>query len=825
MENKFKQEGKHLLYLKAEGLPDDSELDLCGKIHHAIITKREIVIQADMPVIAKVIDLKRIPQDTSSKVPKAMIVLEVDANGYSKMMKLIGNGYSIFNTLSHLGYDIHTLQAKEVPTAYCNPQVLSQLVYPDRQERGEFNFTNIKEDKINLRTISIYTDNESRQILSDNSHCDILIKKNKISAGIRLNHIRLSVADHVFYYKGEAIGSIATPLDSTCISIKIKQDSKNAMEFINIIKDQYPKLNFLKDVISDSIGWIESADGLLQICLMDRANGVNKLRVKAKKAGVKNTAASHPVYAGVRIALSVFESKEDAGNEALAINNDIKNGALKIIKNTIDHRLDGEPIHAIVEKRYGMPVEHNNQHVSVYAVVAMLKIPIEKVNTIGKIEFDNLAAKLYSHNNLQVATRDMVKSRYVMPTPAKPIIRKHFFGMELDSKIKNEKMHIRNKTVEDIYGGIIKSLDKIENSDSIFNAKLKLLNTLIDNSLTTPVARCSIIDAIAKLKGSNSQDCIPTEIKDIHQYQNVKQKEDYVIELIPMATFTDPKDANDACNAIRKDKIIANKDLIFKKNTELRGKCLDVFIVQNVDKTLTVKAAIEFKKAVANKHRLLINKIKQEAIDTESNSCQNSEVKDSNPNTASENKEEDAYVSMEYIDIKFENLRDAQKYADLLNKDCSKITKTEFLPIVKNDIFKDFKGLVKSAEVRTGYPDGGYGKNCYYVILIILVNKSLVSELFSKGITLDKIKQSARIRAKTIVKGAKTIVKGQLETITISNYVHDAKSAMLEMSGIIENNNMKWINASGRYEILYLYPRAIKKLPGMFKIKAKAIKC
>ena len=135
-----------------------------------------------------------------------------------------------------------------------------------------------------------------------------------------------------------------------------------------------------------------------------------------------------------------------------------------------------------------------------------------------------------------------------------------------------------------------------------------------------------------------------------------------------------------------------------------------------------------------------------------------------------------------------------------------------------NDIFKDFKGLVKSAEVRTGYPDGGYGKNCYYVILTILVNKSLVWKLFSKGITLDKIKQSARIRAKTIV-------KGQLETITIYNYVYDAKSAMLEMSGIIENNNMKWINANGTYEILYLYPKAIKKLPGTFKIKAKAVKC
>lgn len=810
MENKFKQEGKHLLYLKAQGRPDDSESDLCGKIHHAITTNREIVIQADMPVIAKVIDLKRIPQDTSSTVPKAMIMLEVDANGYSKIMKLIGNGYSIFNTLSYPGFDIHTLQAREVPDIHRILQVSSQLAH-------------------NLKTILIYTDNESRQILSDNSHCDILIKKNKTNVGTRPNPIRLSVADHVFYYKGEAIGSIATPLDFTCINIKIKQDSKNAMEFINIIKDQYPKLNFLKDVISDSIGWIESADGVLQIGLTDRVNGVNKARVKVKETRAKNTAANHPVYAGVEIALSVFESKEDADNEAIAINNDIKNGSLKMIKNTIDPRFNGEPTHAIVEERYKTPnrytpSRYGEQAIRIYVVVAMLKISTEKINTIGKTELDKIVLKLYSHNNLPVIARDMTKLRHITPPSAKPVFRKHFFGMELDNKINqnlNEtlgKMYTKDKTVKEVYSAIIESLDKIENSDSIFNAKLKLLNTLIDHSLTTPVARCAIIDAIAKLKGSNSQDCIPTEIKDIHQNQNVKQKEDYVIELIPMATFTDPKDANDACNAIRKDKIIANKDLIFKKNTELRGKCLDVFIVQNVDKTLTVKAAIEFKKAVADKHRLLINKIKQEAIDIENNSYQNSEVKDSNPNTASENKEEDAYVSMEYIDIKFESLKDAQKYADLLNKDCSKITKTEFLPIVKNDIFKDFKGLVKSAEVRTGYPDGGYGKNCYYVILIILVNKSLVSELFSKGITLDKIKQSARIRAKTIV-------KGQLETITIYDYVHDAKSAMLEMSGIIENNNMKWINASGRYEILYLYPRAIKKLPGMFKIKAKAIKC
>ena len=164
MENKFKQEGKHLLYLKAEGLPDDSESDLCGKIHHAIITSREIVIQTDMPVIAKIIDFKRIPQDTSSKVPKAMMVLEVDADGYSKMMKLIGNGYRMFHYLSDPGFDIYTLEAKEVPTAYCNPQVLSQLVYPDRYKKGKLNIVNNEDDKINLKTILINIDNESRKI-------------------------------------------------------------------------------------------------------------------------------------------------------------------------------------------------------------------------------------------------------------------------------------------------------------------------------------------------------------------------------------------------------------------------------------------------------------------------------------------------------------------------------------------------------------------------------------------------------------------------------------------------------------------------------------
>ena len=182
MENKFKQEGKHLLYLKAQGLPDDSESDLCGKIHHAIITNREIFIQVDMPVVAKVIDLKRIPQDTSSKVPKAMVILEVDANGYSKIIEKIGsnkNGCEI-NYYPGLNFKISTLEAKEVSSIYCNLQVLSQLVYPDRYNKGKLNIVNNKDDKINLKTILIYTDNESRQTLSDNSHCDILIRKNKL---------------------------------------------------------------------------------------------------------------------------------------------------------------------------------------------------------------------------------------------------------------------------------------------------------------------------------------------------------------------------------------------------------------------------------------------------------------------------------------------------------------------------------------------------------------------------------------------------------------------------------------------------------------------
>ena len=143
MENKFKQEGKHLLYLKAEGRPKDDESDLCGKIHHAIITNREIFILVDMPVVAKVIDLKRIPQDTSSKVPKAMVILEVDANEYSRIIKKIGsnkNGCEI-NYYPGLNFEISTLEAKEVPSISCNLQVLSQLVYPNRQERGKINFS------------------------------------------------------------------------------------------------------------------------------------------------------------------------------------------------------------------------------------------------------------------------------------------------------------------------------------------------------------------------------------------------------------------------------------------------------------------------------------------------------------------------------------------------------------------------------------------------------------------------------------------------------------------------------------------------------------
>jgi len=86
-----------------------------------------------------------------------------------------------------------------------------------------------------------------------------------------------------------------------------------------------------------------------------------------------------------------------------------------------------------------------------------------------------------------------------------------------------------------------------------------------------------------------------------------------VIELIPIAKFTNIKDAKDAVEDIKNNKILKNEDLILKENNEVRGKCLNVFITARENNTYVVQVVIEFKAGIANRYRDLINSVKDES--------------------------------------------------------------------------------------------------------------------------------------------------------------------------------------------------------------------
>lgn len=86
-----------------------------------------------------------------------------------------------------------------------------------------------------------------------------------------------------------------------------------------------------------------------------------------------------------------------------------------------------------------------------------------------------------------------------------------------------------------------------------------------------------------------------------------------VVELIPIAKFSNIEDAKDAVDDIRNNKILKNEDLILKENNAIKGKCLNVFITARENNTYVVQVVIEFKADIANKYRDLINSKKDES--------------------------------------------------------------------------------------------------------------------------------------------------------------------------------------------------------------------
>lgn len=802
---------KARLFLKGESISNLTKYNFANRVNDKIesgvpvcilinIIKDTEQTASDLNdlVVSKLVGVRRVFQDIRATSPKVVVEVELSSDDYIRLMKAIGNGYSLTGYSSELKMRVSSLNKNDVYCIDHRQSVSAQPVnYTDKhtedntiQEQNKTRESKLKHTGYNNQGFLLSLEKCNLKIIVDKQALEPIINASKsddtslkfdiliTGKNKRARPLRIVLDSQHAYYQGVAIGiySITGGFLNGYLDIILDNNDNTHLLFTAIqMRCEVNPCNYNSRCIHfDTLN--------NRVLFKDLSGNIalfksTKISIVSRKKDKLTEMSKGYKKDGLHAICS--EDHKDANKET-----EDKESAFSFKKHTQEDTLKE------FELKISIPImdlKHNT-----------LTNNSEKENYLAIIEVMDASFKcpIVDLSVYKSISDSIEKTMATVSISAKALRAIEMYGLSLKGKAGVVVGRIIKKNTGNYAGHIY-----IPSQEDFLYYKIrKSLKDFDGDTINVSAANMPLHNpAVKTIK-------IESEIKNAKQEQSFKQKEIYVIEMIPIATFVDIKDAHDVCNAIREDKIVTNKDLIYKENNELRGRCRDVFVVQNANGTLTVKVAIEFKKIIADKHRSLINKIKQTHIEA-------TKRKHSKADTtkAPVNDSDAKYKSILYQEVKFERLKDARKYANAINQGIADRLKSSNeisnLPMLTIDDFKDFKAYVEKATVGTSHHEGFKDNMAYSVVLCIYVPNEVIKKLKENNISLEDIIQYA-------LENIQICKKGKLKNITMATPGFPIEVYFNKINQHLGNNNSIWTQKDGDtvkiYIVLYTYVKNTK---------------
>lgn len=549
------------LFLKGESISELTECNFSNMIIdkiessipvyigiHTIKHADEAAVDLENLAISKLVGVRRVLQDTRAIKPKVVIEVELSSNDYIRLIKALGNGYSLTGYSSELGMIISNLSQNDVAYLDYNQSSNSAIKNMENNATQKQNKTGesklkhtgynnkgfvLSKEKCNLKII---VDKQSLEpIIGASKGDDTSLKFDVLITGKnkRARPLRIVLDSQHAYYQGVSIGiynvmdgylngyidivldnNDNTDLLFTAIQMRCEVNPHNCdsrhipFDILNnriLFKDLNGNMALFKSIKISIVSKEKNKptkmlkgykkDELHAICSEDHKDANKETEKHSGYTEIRPTVIKRIPYGkGIESYRSLLK------------------GFVTFPENyefTFNHKIDKEVTGLIKDVEFDKDV--NTTFLEVSFANDTIASKATKLFIEGKMEENTYYILPVLRSNTPSDIRIKLKSKVAKLADNTRLKLAESAQASLDEYL--ERSFLASNTRKKMIETIISSFSHIENNDSAFNLKRHILTTLRKDPRLSPLTRVSLNKAIVELQSSNIQENIPGKIE------------------------------------------------------------------------------------------------------------------------------------------------------------------------------------------------------------------------------------------------------------------------------------------------------------------------